>query len=240
VRARPGLDTTLSALGLFAAMTAACTPRPEAASPPPPMSFEPVVMPSPSPLPDPLPEVIATVNGRPIPLRHARIIVDQTLQGRTPTPGQKASAYRRAMEQLIARELLYQEAMERKIQPDAGAVERVRQQVRSEHRDEKEWTEFLAAQGLDPKSFVDELRVRNMVETMIRQETEKVPATIPDAEARAYYAANPNAFESGGRPLPFEDVRERIRFQLVTFKRQEALNSLLTGLRSAAKVEIFL
>ena len=87
---------------------------------------------------------------------------------------------------------------------------------------------------------VHELRVRNVVETMIRQETEKVPAVIPEAEARAYYGANPNIFESGGRPLPFEDVRERITFQLVTFKRQEALNTLLTRLRSAATIETFL
>ena len=229
-----------AALGLLAAMTAACSPRPDAAAPPPPMSVTPVAPPSPSPLPDPLPEVIATVNGRPVPLLHARIIVDQSFQGRTPTRDQKAWAYRRAMEQLIARELLHQEALRRKIRPDAGAVERVRRQVRSEHKDEKAWKAFLSSQGLDPRSFVDELRVRNVVETMIRQETETVPSAVPDAEARAYYAANPHLFESGGRPLPFEDVRERITFQLVTFKRQEALNSLLTRLRSAAKVEILI
>lgn len=230
-----------AALALLVVMAGACTPRPDAASPPPPaMSVTPVSPPAPKPLPDPLPEVIATVNGRPIPLHHARIIAEQSFQGGTPTPDQRAWAYRRAMEQLIARELLYQEALQRKIVPDPGAVERVRQKVRSEHKDEKAWKEFLAAQGLDSKSFVDELRVRNVVETMIKQETEKVPAVVPDAEARAYYAANPNVFESGGRPLPFEDVRDRITFQLVTFKRQEALNTLLTRLRSAATLEIFL
>jgi hypothetical protein len=230
-----------AALALLVATAGACTPRPDAASPPPAaMSVTPVSPPAPKPLPDPLPEVIATVNGRPIPLHHARIIAEQSFQGRTPTPDQRAWAYHRALEQLIARELLYQEARQRKIVPDAGAVERVRQKVRSEHKDEKAWKEFLAAQGLDPKSFVDELRVRNVVETMMKQETEKIPAVIPDAEARAYYAANPNVFESGGRPLPFEDVRERITFQLVTFKRQEALNTLLTRLRSGARLEIFL
>ena len=204
------------------------------------MSVTPVTPPSPSPLPDPLPEVIATVNGRPIPLRHARIIAEQALKGMMPTPGQRANAYRRALEQLIARELLYQEALLRKIAPDAGAVERLRQKVRSEHKDEKAWRAFLADQGMNPKAFVDELRVRNIVERMIQQEAERVPAVVPDAEARAYYAANPNLFESVGRPLPFEDVRERITFQIVTFKRQEALNALLTRLRAAARVETFL
>jgi hypothetical protein len=232
--------TALVALALLAVIGGACTRRPDAASPPPPMSVTPTTPPSPSPLPDPLPEVIATVNGRPVPLLHARIIVDQSFQGRTPTADQRASAYRSAMAQLVARELMYQEAMRRKMRADEGAVERMRQQVRSEHKDEKAWKAFLATQGMDPRSFVEELRVRNVVETMIRQETEKVPAVIPEAEARAYYGANPNIFESGGRPLPFEDVRERITFQLVTFKRQEALNTLLTRLRSAATIETFL
>jgi SurA-like protein len=228
----------MTALGLLSAVLCACAPRPEAASPPPPpMRVEPTTLPAPSPLPDPLPDVIATVNGRPIPLLHARIIADKEIEGRIPTPDQKASVYRRAMEQLIARELVYQEAMRRKIQPDAGAVERVLRQMRSEHKDEKAWKAFLAKQGMDSRSFVEELRVRNVTETMIRQEAEKVPAVIPEAEARAYYAGNPNLFESGGRPLPFEDVRDRITFQLVTFKRQEALNALLVRLRSAARVE---
>jgi hypothetical protein len=229
-----------AAVGLLAAITVACTPKPEAASPPPAMTVTPVTPPSPSPLPEPLPEVIATVNGRPIPLLHARIIAQQSFQGQVPAEDQRAWAYRRAMEQLIARELLYQEAQQRKIQPDAAAVERVRQQMRSQHKDEKDWKAFLATQGMDTTSFLDELRVRNVVETLIKQETEKVPGVIPEAEARAYYAANPNAFESAGRPLPFEDVRARITSQLVTFKRQEALNTLLTRLRSAARLEIFI
>jgi SurA-like protein len=229
-----------AALLVLAVVTGGCGPRPDAASPPPPMSVTPVAPASPSPLPDPLPDVIATVNGRPIPTAHARIIAEQSFKGRTPTPAQKASAYRRAMEQLIARELLYQEAVRRKIRPEAGAVERIRQMVRSEHKDEKAWQAFLSAKGLDAKTFVDELRVRNVTERVVLQETETVPAVIPEAEARAYYGANPNLFESGGRPLPFEDVRERITFQLRTFKRQEVLNALLTRLRSAARVEIFI
>jgi hypothetical protein len=232
------LRTAVVSLGILAAMNGACQRRPDAASPPPPMSVTPTTPPSPSPLPDPLPEVIATVNGRPVPLRHARIIVERALHGRTPTPDETASAYRRALEQLISRELLYQEAVQRKIQPDAAAVERMRQAVRSEYKGEKAWKEFLATQGLDNKTFVSELRVRNIVERMLKQEAEKVPAEIPEEEARNYYAANPNIFESAGRPLPFEDVRERITAQLVTFKRSEALSTFLSRLRSAAKIDI--
>jgi hypothetical protein len=173
-------------------------------------------------------------------LRHARIIVQQSLQGRTPSDAERARAYRRAVEQLITRELLYQEAVARKIEPDPAAVEKLHVAVRREYKDEKAYRDFLSTQGLDAATFIDELRKRTMVEVLLKQEAEHVPATIPEEEARAYYAANPNIFESAGRPLPFENVRERITSQLVTFKRSEALNSLLVRLRSAAKVEIFI
>jgi hypothetical protein len=234
------LRTALVYLGVVAALSGACQRRPDAASPSPGMTVTPVTPPSPSPLPDPLPEVVAMVGGRPVPLRHARIIVQQSLQGRTPSEGERATAYRRAVEQLIARELLYQEAALRKIQPEPKAVEELRRAVRREYSDEKAFKEFLTSQGLDPKTFVEELQKRSMVEVLLRQEAEKVPITVPEEEARAYHAANPNIFESAGRPLPFENVRERITSQLVTFKRAEALNGLLKRLRSAAKVEILI
>lgn len=233
------LRCAFACLAALGALSGACQRRPDAAAPPA-MRVAPTTAPVPSPLPDPLPEVLATINGHPVPLRSARIIVQQSLAGRTPSDGERATAYRRALQQLIVRELLYQEAKALEIEPDADAVERLRQQVRSQYKDEKAWKEFLVSQGLDARTFVEELRVRSMVETLLRREAEKVPAVIPEEEARAYYAANPNIFESAGRPLPFEDVRERITSQLVTFKRSEALNTLLVRLRSAARVETFI
>jgi hypothetical protein len=187
-----------------------------------------------------LPEVVARVNGIAIPLRHARIIVDQTFKDQAPTPAQKAAEYRRAVEQLIVREMLRQEAAARKIVADEGAVSRLQQQLRSEHPDAAAFQSFLRAQGLDEKGLREELRTRATVEALIQQEAQKVPATIPEAEAREYYAANRTLFESAGRPLPFEEVRERITQQVVTFKRQEALNALLTRLHAAGRVEKFI
>ena len=222
---------------MLALACAACSSPAPAPLPPPA---------SPSPLPTPLtmpaipPEVIATVNGTPIPLRHARIIVNSAFGEREPTPAERALEYHRAMEQLIIRELLRQEAAARKIEPDAAAVERIRQQVRSGHKTAASYAKFLAEKGLDEKSFREELRVRNVVEKVVKAETEKVPATIPETEARQYYANNPNLFESAGRPLPFEEVRERIQQQVVTFRRQEALNTLLVRLRSSARIEKFI
>jgi hypothetical protein len=180
------------------------------------------------------------VNGTPIPLRHARIIVEQTFKGQTPTAAQKAAEYRRAVDQLVVREMLRQEAAARKIEPDEGAVGRLQRQLRSEYPDPKAFKAFLATQGLDEKTLRAELRTRTAVEALVKQEAEKIPATVPEAEARAYYAMNQSLFESAGRPLPFEEVRERITGQIVTFRRQEALNALLVRLRAAGRVETFI
>ena len=234
------LRSALLLLAAFGAFSGACKRSPQAAAPPVEMTVTPTSAPSPSPLPDPLPEVLATVNGRPVPLRSARIIVQQALAGRVPTDDERATAYRRALDQLVVRELLHQEAQRLGIEPEADVVEQLRQGVRSEYKTEKAWEEFLESQGLDARSFVEELRVRSRVETLLEREAEKVPAVIPEEEARAYYAANPQIFESAGRPLPFENVRERITSQLVTFKRAEALNALLVRLRQAARVEILI
>lgn len=216
----------------------ACTPGRGTPSPSP--SVVPSAPPTPKPLPDPLPDVVARVNGMDIPLQHARIIVNQAFSGKSPTAAQNAAAYRSAVEQLVVRELLRQEATRRHLAPDAAAVERLRKQIRGEYKTEAEFKAFLAFQGLDPQSFVDELRVKSLVEAVIKQETQTVPSALPEAEARAYYAANPNLFESNGRPIPFEDVRGRIETQVVTFKRQEALNALLTRLRKEAAIDVFI
>ena len=233
---------SILALALAGAALAGGCKRGRDPVPPPPaaMTIGPTTAPPPSPLPEPLPEVLATVDGRPIPLRSARIIVEQSFEGRTPGEPERATAYRRAVEQLVSRELLYQEALRRKLAPDAGAVDRLHKALRSEYKTEKAWKDFLLSQGLDERTIVEELRVRNVVETVLKQATETVPDVVSEDEARAYYAANPNIFESAGRPLPFENVRERITSQLVTFKRSEALNTLLTRLRSAATVEKFI
>ena len=217
----------------------ACSPEPQRTSPSPsPAAATPKA--SPLTIPDPLPEVIAKVNGAPIPLRSARIIVDQALAGIQPTPAQRALEYHRAMEQLIIRELLRQEAAAQKIAPDPAAVERIRKQIRSEHEDDASYAKFLASMGLDEKSFKDELAVRNVVEKVVKKETEKVPSTIPEEQARDYYSANRAQFETNGRPLPFEDVRGRIQEQVAIIRRQEALNGLLVRLRSQARIEKFL
>ncbi|HET7745792.1 MAG TPA: SurA N-terminal domain-containing protein, partial [Vicinamibacteria bacterium] len=192
-----------------------------------------------SPLPEPLPPVVARVNGRPIPLGYTRIVADEELKGRNPTPAEKAMVYRRAVDTLVVRELMLQEAQRRGVTADPGKVQRMYDAVRSEHPSEDAWKEFLAEKGLDPKAFKDELVVRHTVEALIQKVTGEVQS-VPEAEVRAYFEANRANFGVAGKAPTFEQARGQAQRQMLVFKRQEALNALLTRLRGEAKVEVLI
>jgi hypothetical protein len=179
-------------------------------SPAPAASGSPSPSPSPSaastpvadanrPLPQPLPDVAARVNGHDIPVRTVSSIVEPALQaGRLPHD-RRPAAYREALDQLVMRELVMQEAQARKIAPDESTVERDYRQTRSQFKSDKEWKSFLAGSGFDEKSFRGELRTRNIVDACVRQEAEKLPAVVSDAEAKTFYDQNPKLFDSGER-----------------------------------------
>jgi peptidyl-prolyl cis-trans isomerase C len=151
------------------------------------------------PLPQPLPEVAARVNGHAIPLKTVSWMVEVALQSGKVPPGRRSAAYRQTLDQLVMRELITQEARSRKIAPDETVVERDYKQVRAQFKREQEWARFLSSSGFDAASFRTELRTRNLVDTVMRQEAEKLPAVVSDANAKAFYDQNPTLFDAGER-----------------------------------------
>jgi peptidyl-prolyl cis-trans isomerase C len=149
------------------------------------------------PLPDPLPDVIARVNGQPIPLRFAKIMADQAIQGRESTPELRARALRAALDQLVTRELLFQDALAQGVSADPAAVDRKYDEVHAGEKDEESWKKFLAQQGLTPQTFKTELRTRQTVTVLLDKVAAKVPEAISDQEAKAFYDGNPTLFNLG-------------------------------------------
>jgi len=89
------------ALTAFACSSEKAAPKP-AASPAPSM---PPPVDATTPLPDPLPKIAALVNGQPIKLPYVELIATRLLQQAGNLPKDRPFAYRRAMQQLIVREL---------------------------------------------------------------------------------------------------------------------------------------
>jgi peptidyl-prolyl cis-trans isomerase C len=153
-----------------------------------------------TPLPKPLPEVAARVNGQPIPLRTVRLIVSQSApQGGTGAAAEDPYTYRQALQQSIVRELLFQEAMRRKIKADDARVEQTYNEARVHFKDDKAWAAMLKQQGLDPQSFRSELRIHHTIQALLAQVASEAPAQATDQEAQAFYESHPAVFDTGDR-----------------------------------------
>lgn len=155
--------------------------------------------PSEPPLPSPLPAVAAKVNDQTILTRNVRISAERML-GRGEIPGNELPvAYRKATQNLVDRELFFQEADRRHLTVDAKQLAAAENQIRVGYKDDAEWRTFLAQQGMDEPAFRAELRIQHTVQALMRAVAQTVPGPVPEAEARAYYDGNPQAFETGPR-----------------------------------------
>jgi peptidyl-prolyl cis-trans isomerase C len=177
------------------------SPSPAAAAASPKASAEPGAPPEidrVTPLPKPLPDVAARVDGQPIPTRTVRMIVEQSGQGRGAAPEDPA-VYRQALQQAIVRELLFQEAVRRKIAADDAQVERTYNEVRVRFKDDKGWEAMLKGQGWDPQSFRNELRIHHTIQALLEKVAEEAKAQATDQEAQTFYDSHPGVFDSGER-----------------------------------------
>jgi len=194
------------ALALVAASAAACSRKTGTPGPGAKPSASPVssggspVIDRVTPLPNPLPEIASRVNGREIPLKYAEIIVRRLLE-KADKEKDRPWAYRQAVQQLITRELLLEEAVSRKVTADDKKVEEAYNEARVGYKDDEAWATFLANQGLTVDAFRSEIRTQLTVAALLDQEATQVPSQVSDQEARAFYDSKPEMFDSGERRL---------------------------------------
>lgn len=235
------MSTSRANVILLAVLLAACSrsggPAATVSPSPSPTSADPS-----RPLPSPVPSVVARINGQPVLLTQILPLARAELE-RVPSEERdrrKPEVLRHALGQYVDRELLFQEALTRRIQADAAGVDWAYDQARREHRDDEEWAGFLAKQGMDPQSFRAELRIQRTVASLLEEEARTF--VVPEAWSRAAYDADPASFaEPGAKGAPpFEAVRGRIEAAVRTQKREAIFQVLLDRLRARARIEIFL
>jgi hypothetical protein len=161
------MRATRAASALLAVLLAACSRGPSPGPSPAPAAADPR-----RPLPSPIPDVVARVNGQPIrihqimPMAKAEFVALPAEE----REGRKPEVLRHALQKYVERELLLQEALARGVQAGSGEVDWAYDQMRRDHREEEEWVQFLALQGLDPQSLRAELRARHTVLALLEQE----------------------------------------------------------------------
>jgi peptidyl-prolyl cis-trans isomerase C len=237
-RCRARVPTTLGAALASAALCAACAR--ESAPPSPAATPAAVATPAPgappeidrvTPLPSPLPQVAARVNGQPILTRNVQLFA---VRYGLPARDKEAGAYREAVQHFVKRELLFQEAVRRRLQADDRAVEQKYDEAHLPYADEASWIGFLQQQGLDPAAFRAELRIQFTVQKLLEDEGSLVPPDVSEEELRRFHEGNPASFRTGERLRASHilvrvpaDVRGERRLQFRT-----KADSLLARIRS--------
>jgi parvulin-like peptidyl-prolyl isomerase len=150
-----------------------------------------------TPLPDPLPLVAARVDGEDVPTRNVALLAESRLKSGQIRLTRRTYAYRQALQEIIARELLFRDATNRGIEADQRAIQSAYDAARSGHREDADWEQFLTGQGIDEESFRKELRIQQTINALVAQLLQGRDFDVSDDDAREFYDANPEMFQTG-------------------------------------------
>lgn len=188
----------------------------------------------------------AQVNGVPISqLRLERYFADYLqAQGRALTSIRNPSVYKRLREQalndLIDKELLWQEAQRQGIKVSDSEVNAQIDQLRQALGTAKSFEQRLADAGFDSDSFADYTR-HEMAAQQVFMQASQVPEPAP-AEVRAFYLANASSLplaqnQTADSSVEDEQGLELARRVLVDQQQAQARHALLQRLRDAGQVQ---
>jgi parvulin-like peptidyl-prolyl isomerase len=159
---------------------------------------------SPRPLPSPIPAIVARVNGEPVYAGGVHSLARSALAGAPDAGARRPRVYRQALNQLIVRELLFQESQRRKVVVSSEEIDAAYDAYRMKYRDETEWKKMLAEVGMDPDAFRVDLRVQHYVDALVRSEGEKAAASVTEEEIRSAYDSHPTGNQTGERLMVAE------------------------------------
>lgn len=146
-------------------------------------------------------DVVATVNGVTITRDAYENAVTQTrqrlqLQGQPVGPDQLESFRAEILEQLIAEELLFQEAQRRDLKAPEGSVDAQLSQMRGRFETDEQWEQALAGTNTTEEELRVQVERNALIQQVIREAVADVEP-ITDAEIQTFYEENPQFFEQG-------------------------------------------
>ena len=229
------LHRTIAVLALVASMNAMAQQTPAPATPPKQGEL--------------LDRVVAIVNKQLIlesdvnqEMRFAEIQPFRIARGGTP--------YEQAMNRLIDRTLVYQQALEQQLEPvtdeevDAELEQLKKQlsecQIYKCSATENGWKEFLSQYGITEQEMREHWRQRMTVLHFIEQRF-RSGASITDQQISEYYEKTlvPEVKARGGTPPPLEQISSRISEVLLQQQVSAMLQDWLKSLREQGSVRIF-
>jgi peptidyl-prolyl cis-trans isomerase C len=147
-------------------------------------------------MPAQLPDVLARVNGEAVRKVEFDRIVRNLEIGSGPIPVQRRDeVLRGVLDQLITYTLMSQEAAAKKISVTDVDIDRRIGQMRGQGSD-ADFKKALEARNMSVEQLRSDARVQLTIEKLMESEVAGIAAAT-DAEARQYYAANPDRFARG-------------------------------------------
>jgi peptidyl-prolyl cis-trans isomerase C len=153
---------------------------------------------------------------------------------KSPDPAESARNKKQVLENLISRELLYQEAVKRGIKVPERIVSEEVVKLKKQFPKEAEYNNTLGKMGLSEPAIRTQIERGMAVQQFIDNEFSK-KVHVSEDEIGSYYNSHRDDLK-----VPLASVREKIRQILEREKAAETLAPYLKRLREAAKVEILL
>ncbi len=116
------------------------------------------------------------------------------LQRQKPEGDELEKLRKEVLENLINRELLFQEARKKGITVDDGAVEEEFAQLKKQFQNEEHFQQTMDQMEITQDSLKAQIRQRLVIQKLIEEHVAKDVA-VSDAEAKAFYAANTEKFK---------------------------------------------
>ena len=149
-------------------------------------------------------------------------------------PAESARNKKQSMENLISRELLYQEAGKHGIKVPAKAVDAEVEKLKKQFSKENEFNTTLGKMGLSEPAVRDQIERGMAIQLFIDDEFAK-KARVSEEEIASYYESHQDALKG-----PLASVREEILHILQNEKGAKRLAPYLKQLREKAVVELLL
>ncbi|MFW5783021.1 MAG: peptidylprolyl isomerase [Spirochaetota bacterium] len=150
------------------------------------------------PLPDGL---VASVNGVEISEEEYEQAVTQTQdrlaqQGQPVAEGELETLRADVLDQLIAEELLYQEAQDQGIALEEGEVDSQIQQMRAQFDSDEGWQQALETNGVTEEELREQIGRNALIQQLISTAVPE-PGEVTEDEIQDFYDENPEFFEQG-------------------------------------------
>ncbi|MEW6214512.1 MAG: peptidyl-prolyl cis-trans isomerase [Nitrospirota bacterium] len=169
--------------------------------------------------------VVARVNEVALTLKDLDAEVDRLIPRitfhRSVSGEKRKQYYEKALEELINRELQFQDAISKGIKPDKEKVNAQMEKIRSGFKSEEEYKAALEKEGITEEKLQAKVEKDMLVQSVVAKTVTK-PAWLSEAELKSYYENNTSRFKQP----------EGVRLRLVSTKDEKKAMEILTKIKA--------